>query len=46
VPPLLEALFGLKTPPTPRNDLVRIFLTGIPGLNQIGTNLPERAPSR
>ena len=38
VPPLLEALFGLKTPPTPRNDLVTIFLTGIPGLNQIGTN--------
>ena len=38
VPPLLEALFGLKTPPTPRNDLVTIFLTGIPGLNQIGTS--------
>jgi len=38
VPPLLEALFGVKTPPTPRNDLVTIFLTGIPGLNQIGTN--------
>ena len=36
VPPLLEALFGLHTPPTPRNDLVTIFLTGIPGLNQIG----------
>ena len=38
VPPLLEALFGVKTPPAPRNDLVTIFLTGIPGLNQIGTN--------
>ncbi len=38
VPPLLEALFGLRTPPTPRNDLVTIFLTGIPGLNQIGTS--------
>ena len=38
VPPLLEALFGVKTPPTPRNDLVTIFLTGIPGLNQIGTS--------
>ena len=34
VPPLLEALFGIQTPPTPRNDLVTIFLTGIPGLNQ------------
>jgi len=34
VPPLLQALFGLRTPPTPRNDLVTIFLTGIPNLNQ------------
>jgi hypothetical protein len=38
VPPLMQALFGVQTPPTPRNDLVTIFLTGIPGLNQIGTN--------
>ncbi len=38
VPPLLTALFGVRTPPTPRNDLVTIFLTGIPGFNQIGTN--------
>jgi hypothetical protein len=38
LPPLLTALFGVQTPPTPRNDLVTIFLTGIPGLNQIGTN--------
>jgi hypothetical protein len=38
VPPLLNSLFGVRTPPTPRNDLVTIFLTGIPGLNQIGTN--------
>jgi hypothetical protein len=38
VPPLMEALFGVSTPPTPRNDLVTIFLTGIPGLNQIGTS--------
>jgi len=38
VPPLLQALFGLRTPATPRNDLVTIFLTGIPGLNQIGTS--------
>jgi hypothetical protein len=39
VPPLMQALFGVQTPPTPRNDLVTIFLTGIPGLNQIGTSL-------
>jgi hypothetical protein len=38
VPPLLNALFGVRTPPTPRHDLVTIFLTGIPGLNQIGTS--------
>ena len=34
VPKLLEALFGIQSPPAPRNDLVTIFLTGIPGLNQ------------
>ena len=34
VPRLLSALFGIQSPPTPRNDLVTIFLTGIPGLNQ------------
>ena len=38
VPRLMLALFGVQTPPTPRNDLVTIFLTGLPGLNQIGTN--------
>lgn len=34
VPKLLDALFGVQSPPAPRNDLVTIFLTGIPGLNQ------------
>jgi hypothetical protein len=34
VPKLLLALFNIQTPPAPRNDLVTIFLTGIPGLNQ------------
>ena len=38
LPPLMQALFGVQTPPTPRTDLVTIFLTGIPGLNQIGTS--------
>ena len=37
LPPLMQSLFNVQTPPTPRNDLVTIFLTGIPGLNQIGT---------
>lgn len=32
---LIPALYpGVNTPPPPRNDLVSIFLTGIPGLNQ------------
>jgi len=34
VPKLLSALFGIQSPPAPRTDLVTIFLTGIPGLNQ------------
>ena len=34
VPKLLSAIFGVQSPPAPRNDLVTIFLTGIPGLNQ------------
>jgi len=34
VPKLLLALFGIQSPAAPRNDLVTIFLTGIPGLNQ------------
>ncbi len=38
VPTLLEALFNVRGPANPRNDLVTIFLTGIPGLNQIGTS--------
>lgn len=31
---LLKLLYGINTPPAPRNDLVTVFLTGIPGLNQ------------
>jgi hypothetical protein len=34
VPKLLSLLFGIQSPPAPRQDLVTIFLTGIPGLNQ------------
>ncbi len=34
VPVLLNLLYGISVPPTPRNDLVAVFLTGIPGLNQ------------
>jgi len=31
---LLHAIFGINVPPTPRNDLVSVFATGVPGLNQ------------
>lgn len=31
---LLTLLYGLKVPAEPRNDLVTLFLTGVPGLNQ------------
>lgn len=31
---LLNALFGIRVPPAPRNDLVAVFATGVPGLNQ------------
>ncbi|MFC7495365.1 DUF4331 domain-containing protein [Nocardioides sp. CPCC 206349] len=31
---LIEAVYGIKAPATPRNDLVQVFLTGVPGLNQ------------
>lgn len=34
IPKLLSALFGIQSPPAPRNDLVTIFLKGIPGVNQ------------
>ncbi len=34
VPKLLQALYGVTAPATPRADLVQVFLTGVPGLNQ------------
>ncbi len=34
VPKLLKLLYGLDVPPAPRNDIVQVFLTGIPGANQ------------
>jgi hypothetical protein len=34
LPVLIETLFGVPAPATPRNDLVAVFLTGVPGLNQ------------
>ena len=34
LPALLNILFGVTAPDTPRNDLVAVFLTGVDGLNQ------------
>ncbi|SHM21299.1 DUF4331 domain-containing protein [Cryptosporangium aurantiacum] len=34
VPKLIEKVYKIKAPKTPRNDLVQAFLTGVPGLNQ------------
>jgi hypothetical protein len=34
LPVLLNALFGVNVPQSPRNDLVAAFLTGVSGLNQ------------
>lgn len=34
VPKLLQAVYNIPAPATPRNDLVQVFLTGVPGLNQ------------
>ncbi len=31
---LLNLIYGIPKPPTPRNDLVTVFLTGIPDLNK------------
>lgn len=34
LPQLLQKIYGIKAPAEPRKDLVQVFLTGIPGLNQ------------
>ena len=34
LPVLIQALFGVTPPAVPRADLVSVFLTGLPGLNQ------------
>ncbi len=38
---LLHALYGISVPPPPRNDLVAVFLTGIPGLTQPKNGKPN-----
>lgn len=34
VPKLLQAIYAIPAPAAPRNDLVQVFLTGVPNLNQ------------
>jgi hypothetical protein len=34
LPVLINALFGVPAPATPRADLVQVFLTGVPGVNR------------
>jgi hypothetical protein len=34
VPKLMEAVYGIKAPAAPRDDLVSVFLTGVEGLNK------------
>ena len=56
LPVLIETLFGVPAPATPRNDLVSVFLTGVPGLNQpagvrssemlrLNTSIAAKAPA-
>jgi len=33
LPKLIQAVYGIPAPAEPRNDLVQVFLTGVPGLN-------------
>jgi len=40
VPRLIEAIFGIPAPATPRDDLVSVFLTGVDGLNQPAAVVP------
>jgi hypothetical protein len=37
---LITALYGVETPPAPRNDLVSIFLTGIDNVNKVPNGTP------
>ena len=38
VPKLIEAIYGINAPATPRDDLVAVFLTGIDGVNSQRVN--------
>jgi hypothetical protein len=38
---LIPAIYGVEVPPAPRDDLVTVFLTGIPELNQPANVVPS-----
>ncbi len=38
---LLNAIYGISVPPSPRVDLEQVFLTGVPGLNQPQNVVPS-----
>jgi hypothetical protein len=41
LPALIESIYGIPAPATPRDDLVQVFLTGVPGLNQPAGVVPS-----
>jgi hypothetical protein len=41
VPKLIEAIYKIKAPAEPRNDLVSVFLTGVEGLNKPTNGTPS-----
>ena len=41
LPQLIEAIFGITAPATPREDLVAVFATGVEGLNQPDEVVPS-----
>jgi len=38
---LMNLLYGIDVPPAPRNDIVQVFLTGVPGKNQPPNVVPS-----
>jgi hypothetical protein len=42
LPVLLNVLFGVTPPATPRNDLVAVFVTGLAGINDLGVGEMQR----
>jgi Domain of unknown function (DUF4331) len=41
LPTLIQAIYGIPAPATPRNDLVAVFATGLAGLNQPPNVVPS-----